>query len=45
MRIDNIRHTRFSRNPRIARALADLAFVWKRNEGVGRMYEETAGAG
>lgn len=45
VRIDNIRGTRFSRNPRIARALADLAFVRELNEGVNRMYEEMALAG
>jgi ATP-dependent DNA helicase RecG len=45
VRIDNIRHTRFSRNPRISRALADLKLVQELNEGMNRMFEEMALAG
>ncbi len=45
VRIDNIRHTRFSRNPRISRVLADLKFVQELNEGVNRMFEEMERAG
>jgi ATP-dependent DNA helicase RecG len=45
VRLDNIRHTRFSRNPRIARALAELGIVQELNEGVPRMFDEMARAG
>lgn len=37
--IDNIRTERFSRNPRIARALEDMGFVRQLNEGVSRIYQ------
>lgn len=40
VRIDNIRTARFARNPRIARALADLDYGRELGEGVNRMYEE-----
>ena len=45
VRIDNIRYTRFSRNPHISRALADLRLVQELNEGMNRMFEEMASAG
>lgn len=45
VRIDNIRHTRFARNPRIARAVADLGFGRELGEGVNRMYEEMGRVG
>ena len=45
VRVDNIRHTRFARNPRIARAVADLGFGRELGEGVNRMYEEMGRAG
>jgi ATP-dependent DNA helicase RecG len=37
--IENIRTERFSRNPRIARALEDMGFVRQLNEGVSRIYQ------
>lgn len=40
--VDNIRETRYSRNPIIARVLADFAWVRELNEGVKRMYIEMA---
>lgn len=40
VRIDNIRNTRFSRNPRISRALSDLKLVQELNEGMNRMFDE-----
>lgn len=45
VRIDNIRHTRFSRNPRISRVLADLRLVQELNEGMNRMFVEMHSAG
>lgn len=45
VRIDNIRQARFSRNPRIARALVDLRLVRELNEGVNRMFDEMQLAG
>ncbi len=45
VRLDNIRTTRFARNPRIARVLADLKLVQELNEGVNRMFEEMKFAG
>lgn len=36
--VENIEHERYSRNPRIARALADLGYVRELNEGVPRIY-------
>lgn len=40
VRVENIRSTRFARNPRIARALADLGYGRELGEGVNRMFEE-----
>lgn len=37
--IENIRTERYSRNPRIARALEDMGFVRQLNEGVSRIYQ------
>lgn len=45
VRPDNIRSTRFARNPRIARALADLRYGRELGEGVNRMFEEMERAG
>lgn len=45
VRIDNIRQTRFSRNPRISRVLADLGLVQELNEGMSRMFDEMTLAG
>jgi ATP-dependent DNA helicase RecG len=45
VRVDNIRTTRFARNPRIARALADLGYGREIGEGVDRMYHEMERAG
>lgn len=36
--VENIEHERYSRNPRIARALADMGYVHELNEGVPRIY-------
>ena len=36
--VENIAHQRYSRNPRIARALADMGYVRELNEGVPRIY-------
>jgi ATP-dependent DNA helicase RecG len=36
--VENIAHERYSRNPRIARALADMGYVRELNEGVPRIY-------
>lgn len=38
--IDNIRETRFSRNPRIARVLTEFGWVRELNEGVKRIYSD-----
>lgn len=40
VRVENIRSTRFARNPRIARAVADLGYGRELGEGVDRMFEE-----
>jgi ATP-dependent DNA helicase RecG len=45
VRIETIRSTRFARNPRIARALADLGYGRELGEGVDRMFEEMERAG
>ena len=45
VRVDNIRSTRFARNPRIARALADFGYGRELGEGVDRMFEEMERAG
>lgn len=38
--VDNIRNTRFSRNPMIARVLSDFGWVRELNEGVKRIYTD-----
>lgn len=38
--VDNIRNTRFSRNPMIARVLGDFGWVRELNEGVKRIYTD-----
>ena len=38
--VENIRHTRFSRNPLIARVLSDFGWVRELNEGVKRIYTD-----
>lgn len=38
--LDNMRETRYSRNPRIARTLAEFGWVRELNEGVQRIYNE-----
>jgi len=38
--LDNIRDTRFSRNPRIARVLTEFGWVRELNEGVKRIYSD-----
>lgn len=38
--VDNIRETRYSRNPRIARLLTDFGWVRELNEGVKRIYSD-----
>lgn len=45
VRIDNIRESRFSRNPRLSRALNDIGRVRELNEGVNRMFDEMKLAG
>lgn len=40
--VDNIRETRYSRNPRIARVLTDFGWVRELNEGVKRIYSDMA---
>ena len=40
MRADNIRHTHFSRNPKIAEFLKTYNFVKEYGEGVDRLYKE-----
>ncbi|HLG10149.1 MAG TPA: ATP-binding protein [Dehalococcoidia bacterium] len=40
VRLDNLRSTRFARNPRIARALSDLGYGRELGEGINRMFEE-----
>jgi ATP-dependent DNA helicase RecG len=45
VRLDNIRSTRYSRNPRIARVLAELGFVRELGEGVDRMFNEMSARG
>ena len=41
--IDNIKETRYSRNPRIARVLTDFGWVRELNEGVKRIYADMEG--
>ena len=38
--LENMRHTRYSRNPVIARALVEMGWVRELNEGVQRIYDE-----
>ena len=38
--LENLKYTRFSRNPRIARLMADFGYVKELNEGVKRIYDE-----
>lgn len=38
--LDNMRNTRFSRNPNIARTLVEFGWVRELNEGVQRIYDE-----
>lgn len=38
--IDNIKETRYSRNPRISRILTDYGWVRELNEGVKRIYQD-----
>lgn len=38
--INNMRHTRYSRNPVIARVLSEFGWVKELNEGVKRIYDE-----
>jgi ATP-dependent DNA helicase RecG len=45
VRIETIRSTRFARNPRVARAIADLGYGRELGEGVNRMFEEMERAG
>lgn len=45
VQLDNIRTTRFARNPRVARALSDLRYGRELGEGVNRMFEEMHIAG
>lgn len=45
VRRDNIRSTRFARNPRVARAMSDLGYGRELGEGVNRMFEEMNRAG
>lgn len=42
--VENIKHERFSRNPRIARALTEFGWVREMNEGVKRIYSEMESA-
>ena len=41
--LDNMRRTRYSRNPRIARTLVEFGWVRELNEGVERIYTEMQG--
>lgn len=45
VKVDNIRHTHFSRNPKIAEFLKVYNFVKEYGEGVDRMYKELEAAG
>ena len=38
--VENIMHTRYSRNPKIARVLSEFGWVKEMNEGVKRIYSE-----
>lgn len=41
--LENMKYTRWSRNPTIARALVEFGWVRELNEGVQRIYDEMAG--
>ena len=41
--LDNIKETRYSRNPRISRVLTDFGWVKELNEGVKRIYTDMEG--
>ena len=46
VRVDNIQNVRFSRNPHIARVLAEMTdYVREQNEGVPRMFQEMRQSG
>lgn len=45
VRVENIRSTRFARNPRIARAIGDFGYGCELGEGVDRMFEEMVRVG
>ena len=45
VRLANLRQTHYSRNPRIARVLAEMGFVRELGEGVDRMMDEMAAFG
>lgn len=45
VKVDNIRHTHFSRNPKIAEFLKVYNFVKEYGEGVDRMYKEFRSSG
>ena len=38
--LENLKETRFSRNPRIARLMTEFGYVKELNEGVKRIYQE-----
>ena len=38
--LDNMKYTRYSRNPKIARVLSDFGYVRELNEGVKRIYSD-----
>lgn len=40
--VDNIKDTRYARNPRISRVLTDFGWVRELNEGVKRIYSDMA---
>ena len=42
--VDNIRDTRFSRNPKISRVLTEFGYVRELNEGVKKIYSDMAEA-
>ena len=43
--VDNIRNTRFSRNPKISRVLTEFGYVRELNEGVKKIYADMEAAG
>lgn len=38
--LDNMKYTRYSRNPKIARVLSDFGYVRELNEGVKHIYSD-----